>query len=233
MTGLDLRKSDPEVHVNRFAPGTRSGPRTSYPPLYDRVEAESRRIAQRLHDESAQMLAVVYLELAEIARTSTPNVRRNISRVVGHLDEVCEQLRQISHELSPVVLDRHGLVPALEKLIEGLTIRSEIAASVSADGLPPLPRGIEMVLYRTVQEALSNVRRHANATEVEVKIRCSDTHVLCTVMDNGGGMSCSVDELQEGLGLRGIRERVAALGGRCLIESGPGNGTALQVEVPL
>jgi len=205
----------------------------SLPDLNHRVEAESRRIAQRLHDDSAQMLAVVYLELAQIARRSTPDVTRDIARVVGYLDDVCEQLREISHELNPVILDRLGLAAALENLTDVLMARSEISASVSTDELPQLSKDIETVVYRTAQEALSNVRRHSGATTVEIKLHCTGTHILCSVLDNGSGIAGSSGDMHEGLGLTGIRERVATLGGRCVIYSEPGNGTALQVEIPL
>jgi len=201
--------------------------------VYRVVEQESRRMAQRLHDDSAQMLALVYLELAEISRKNSSSVAEDIDRVVGHLDDVCEQLREISHEIHPRILDRMGLVPALYKLAENLMCRAGIETSFSSGTMPPLAKDVETAVYRTVQEALSNVRRHSGATKVDVRLRSNGTHVICRVSDNGCGLSGSVEALSEGLGLAGIRERVTAVGGRCVFDFRRGTGAALKLEVPL
>lgn len=203
--------------------------------LYDVFESEAKRIAHRLHDESAQMLAVVYLELAEIARHSTDDTARRIGGVVGHLDEVTSQLRSLSHELRPIILDQLGLMPALRTLAEGVRKRSLLIIDVSGDTEGRLSPALETVLYRAVQEALANVCRHAQATHVEVHVWREGDCLHCAVSDDGIGLQSEKSDavLSQGLGLIGITERARALGGDCDISSRPGIGTTLQVTIPL
>lgn len=221
--------------------------------FYRAQEEASRRIALRLHDESAQMLAAVYLELALIARGCPDSTAQKINLVVKQLDGVREQLRGLSHELSPPILDQLGLMPALQSLAKGFRDRSGLKMMVSGT-IASLPRSVGVVLYRVVQEALSNVVRHAKATKAEVRVSIESNIVLCTVSDDGigftmsvqqqqgaiGGMHGSVDSLVPasghgpvfGLGLVGIHERVTSLKGLCRITSCQKGGMQLQVEIP-
>jgi signal transduction histidine kinase len=203
--------------------------------LYEVFENEAKRIAHRLHDESAQMLAVVYLELAEIAKHSPEHTAQRILKVIGHLDEVCLQLRSLSHELRPILLDRLGLLPALKALVDGVSKRSSLSIDISGDIDGRLDSQRETVIYRAVQEALANVCRHANASHVEVRIWRDSEYIGCSVIDNGIGLKLCTDGFVEtpGLGLTGIKERARALGGDCEISSRPGSGTTLQVIIPL
>src|SRR5690606_4374868 len=121
--------------------------------LYDLVEAESNRIAQRLHDEAAQMLAVVYLELADISRKVPDHISERIDGVVTHLDEVCEQLRGLSHELRPLSLDRWGLPPALRLRAKGFQKRTGAVMMVTGETGGFLCKAAELAIYRGVQEA--------------------------------------------------------------------------------
>lgn len=207
----------------------------SFVRLYDVFEREAKRIAHRLHDESAQMLAVVYLELAEIARQSSAETAERLQGVSGLLDEICAQLRSLSHELRPIVLDQLGLMPALKQLLDGVESRSALTIRLLGDTEGRLDPDIETVLYRSVQEAFNNICRHANASYVEVHIQREVDMIYCSVRDNGDGFrhSDSQPEGSSGLGLIGIQERVKALGGSCKISSKPGFGTILQVAVPL
>lgn len=203
--------------------------------LYDVFESEAKRIAHRLHDESAQMLAVVYLELAEIAKCATDDTARKIGGVVTHLDEVSSQLRSMSHELRPIILDQLGLMPALRALAEGVRKRSLLMIDVSGDTEGRLTPALETVLYRAVQEALANVCRHAQATHVDVHVWRESETLFCAVSDDGIGIHSDSKGtvLSQGLGLIGITERAKALGGACDISSRSGFGTTLQVTIPL
>lgn len=203
----------------------------------------ARRIAHRLHDESAQMLATVYLGLAAIARDCPDSTARKIGLVVGQLDIVREQLRGLSHELSPPLLDQLGLMPALETLAKGVSERSGLKIVVSGN-ITDLPRLVGAVLYRVVQEALSNVVRHAEATEAVVKLSIENQKVFCTVNDDGIGFKTLPQHqaavigtingpVNGGLGLAGIHERVTALKGSCRIASCRNGGMELKVEIPL
>ncbi|MDO9318386.1 MAG: phosphatase RsbU N-terminal domain-containing protein [Gammaproteobacteria bacterium] len=203
--------------------------------LYDVFENEAKRIAHRLHDESAQMLAVVYLELAEIANSSPGDTAKRIGDVVGHLDQVSSQLRSLSHELRPIILDRLGLMPALRALADGVRKRSQLLIEVTGDTEGRLSASLEIVLYRAVQEALANVCRHARASHVDVHVWREANSLYCAVSDDGIGIQLSTDgtTISQGLGLIGITERARALGGICDVSSRPNFGTTLQVTVPL
>lgn len=199
-------------------------------------EETARRIAQSLHDEASQMLALVYLELANIARKSPQQTAERIDRVIHHLDSVCEQMRGLSHELHPMVLERHGLMPALRKLAKGVSKRSGLAVKIMGD-VTDLSPAIEVGIYRVAQEALANVVRHANASRAEVRVWEEGNRIHCSVRDDGVGYRPAEQKSEErygsGLGLVGIYERVDSLGGECHILSGDRGGMELKLGIPL
>lgn len=203
--------------------------------LYDVFEKEAKRIAHRLHDESEQMLAVVHLELAEIAKVAPPETSKRIHGVFELLNEICAQLRTMSHELRPIVLDQMGLMPALRLLINGVQKRSALAIDLGGETDGRLDPAVETVLYRTVQEALTNVCRHANASHVDVHLWRDATSIYCSVSDNGDGFDRNKAGAEDcsGLGLLGIKERARALGGICELSTRRRIGTTLQVTIPL
>jgi two-component system NarL family sensor kinase len=203
--------------------------------LYDVLEEEAKRIAHVLHDDASQILAVAYLELADIVRTSPGEVAERIGVVVGHLDEVREQIRRLSHELRPLILDQLGLVPALNFLANGFTKRSKLEINITGDTGGRLQQAIETVMYRCVQEALNNVVRHSKATRVDINVWVENDCIHCSVRDNGVGFEVPEDRKRmfRGLGLVGIHERVGALHGECKLSSAPGEGTELHVVIPL
>lgn len=221
---------------------TDRGGETALGAFCEAQEQAARRIALRLHDESAQMLATIYLGLSDIARDCPDSTARKIEQVVSQLDGVREQLRGLSHELSPPVLDQLGLMPALQSLANGTSDRTGLKIEVSGS-ITNVPRLVGTVLYRVVQEALSNVVRHAKAAEATVRLSIENEKVYCTVKDDGigfktpgqdqdvviGTIHCPVN----GLGLAGIHERVTALNGRCRISSCQNGGVELKVEIPL
>jgi signal transduction histidine kinase len=202
------------------------------------LEDEAKRIAHALHDEAAQLLASVYLELAEIQRLAPPQaIRTHTERISSQLDVVSDQLRRLSHELRPPILDQLGLMPALEFLADGFRKRAGLKVEIDnfiADR-GRLPQLIETALYRTVQEALNNVMKHAHAQRVRVRIWIEQQLVCCTVKDDGAGFQTSggSDTGPGGLGLVGIRERIGSLHGAFEINSRPGSGTELRVSIPL
>ncbi len=198
------------------------------------LEDEAKRIAHTLHDEAAQLLASVYLELAEIQRLAPPEpIRLHAERISEQLDMVSDQLRRLSHELRPPILDQLGLMPALQFLSDGFRKRAGLKVTIEnfiADR-GRLAHPIETALYRTVQEALNNVVKHAHAKDVRVRIWIEQQLVCCTVKDDGAGFQTSGGP--GGLGLVGIRERIGSLHGAFEINSRPGSGTELRVSIPL
>jgi signal transduction histidine kinase len=199
-------------------------------------EEEARRIARELHDEAGQLLAAVHLAVHEMANDLPPARRGHAAKIQRFLDQIEEQLRRLSHELRPTILDNLGLQPALLFLAQGVTGRTGVLVSVkgSTEGRLPLP--VETAVYRIVQEALTNASKHSRATRVEVELRRKPQAIFCSIRDNGVGFDPervvrSADA--PGLGLLGIHERLHALGGTLEIVSAPGQGTELRVSIPI
>jgi two-component system, NarL family, sensor histidine kinase UhpB len=201
-----------------------------------RLEEEARRIAHALHDEAGQLLASVYLAVADLAGELPAPGRERLEQISVLLDQVAEQLRRLSHELRPIILDDFGLVPALEFLIQGISKRSGLAVTVEASLDRRLPPSVETAVYRIFQETLTNVGKHAKAGHVSIRLQQDARMISCSIGDDGIGFDSSAvcpNRGKAGLGLIGIHERLAALGGTLSITTGPGQGTTLDMEIPL
>ena len=198
-------------------------------------EAERKRIARELHDETAQALVAVSRNLDDFASGSSQVSIENIrERVRGILREV----QHFSQQLRPSILDDLGLLPAVHWLASDLTENYGIATDVKVVGDPrQLPPDAELMLFRITQEALTNARRHSGANQVSVRVEFADSSTKVTVSDNGRGFETPTragDLARIGkLGLAGMQERAQLLGGTLTIDSKPGNGTIVTVEVPL
>lgn len=183
-------------------------------------EDERRRIARELHDEAGQVLTAVKIELDLEGKTEA-------GEMVGR---ALAQVRDLSNLLRPTVLDDLGLVPALRGLVDDFSKRTRIDAALAcSDALGPLADEQQVVIYRVVQEALTNVARHAGARQVQVKIESAADRVRLAVQDDGRGVS---GEPTPHLGLLGIRERVTTLGGTLVIEGRPGRGFRIEADIP-
>jgi signal transduction histidine kinase len=155
--------------------------------------------------------------------------------VKKHLDDVYQQLRHLSHELRPTILDDLGLVPALEFLSEGVARRTGLRVAVQSSPRVRLAPPLETALYRVVQEALTNINKHAQATTVKIQFGTSGKTVRCAIVDDGVGFDpggARPHAVGAGIGLLGIREKLQPLGGVLKIESAPGRGTKLVITVP-
>jgi signal transduction histidine kinase len=202
----------------------------------EKLENEISRIAYAVHDEAGQMLAAVHLALAELGTKLNKAQQDHIGRMEQMLLDVERQLRRFSHELRPTILDELGWIPAIEFLSEGVTKRSKLPIRIEAEVEQRLPRPVETALYRVVQEALTNITKHAKANRVEIKIRPKGELMTCSILDDGEGFDVAAieaDRNRRGLGLFGMKERLDAVGGRFQIESAPGKGTELLIQVPL
>lgn len=201
--------------------------------LNDVLEGELRRVAQVLHDEAGQLLALVHIAVADVAVALPPKARGSCAKVNGLLAQVEVELRDLAHEWRPSVLAHLGLLPALESLAEKVARRTGIRVSVVGDANVRLPSGVETALYRIVQEALHNAVKHAAARSVRIGLRCTPHKVTCSVRDDGRGFDALRWPQVQGLGLAGIRERVNALGGSMRLDSAPSEGTTVHAEFPL
>jgi signal transduction histidine kinase/CHASE1-domain containing sensor protein len=204
--------------------------------LLEVQEAERRRIAHELHDQAGQLLVSVHLAL-EAAVTKLPlQFQECFCAVRGHLDEIEAQLRHLSHELRPTILDDLGLLPALQFLADGVAARTGLCISVESTMEGRLPPQVETAIYRIMQEGITNITKHAAATHARLLLRRRAQTLQCLLQDNGIGFD--VDRLlhpesARGLGLLGIQERLGALGGTLQITSAPGQGTTLEITVPI
>ncbi|HEY8537110.1 MAG TPA: sensor histidine kinase [Vicinamibacterales bacterium] len=203
--------------------------------LNDMLEEQARRLAYTLHDEVTQTLASAHLRLADAAAALPPGARAALRDVREVLDRVEEQVRELSRDLRPTILDDLGLVPAIRFLADSASKRWGIAVHVAAFLDRRLPPSVETVLYRIAQETLCNAGRHAQATQAQVWLHERNGRVHYTIRDDGIGFDAAAvtGAGRRGLGLAGIEERVALLDGTVRIADRGGRGTEIAVEIPL
>jgi len=206
--------------------------------LISTQEVACKRLAQDLHDECGQALTALHLGM-EALRGSLPREfekqKKRIYELTGIVERLGDTIRNISHELRPEMLDDLGLVPALAWYIEEFMRRAPgLEVDFEALGFKKrLDPALEIALYRMVQEGLTNIARHAGARHAEVFLTLSHPSVILTIKDDGVGLGDVSSASNRGIGLLGMRERVASLGGAIEIRSGRGRGTVLRAELPI
>jgi signal transduction histidine kinase len=199
-------------------------------------ETERSRIARDIHDDLGQNLLALKIELSMLQVSTSaahPHVHQRLAGMIKNLDLTIKSLRAVINDLRPLALEA-GLQSAMEWHLKEFSringIRHELEADPEAYRAGP-DNGLDAMLYRVLQESLSNVVRHANATEVRIALRRKGDQLTFQVQDNGVGMRGGPGA--SGFGLLGIRDRVAAIGGRLVIDSAPGAGTSLSLSIPL
>jgi signal transduction histidine kinase len=200
------------------------------------AEAERRRWARELHDETLQGLAGVRLLLSSALRREDPDEHeKSMSEAVRQVEREIENLRAIVTELRPAALDELGLGTALEMLIDrhrehsGLQIESELTLPLAMVGVPRVDRELDNTVYRLVQEALTNVVKHAVASRVRVTVGESDGEMKIEIQDDGSGFD--IDNVSQGFGMVGMLERVTLVGGTLNIDSDE-DGTRVKASLP-
>ncbi len=196
-------------------------------------ELERRRLARELHDETGQALTSILLGLRSVEEASSPEEAHQAAASLRELVvATLQDVRRLAVELRPKALDDFGLVPAVERLLQTYEGDTGISIDFEAQlGADRLPAEIETVLYRTVQESLTNIVKHAQAEKASIVLTRRGNQVKAVIEDDGRGFDPG--EPGEGVGLLGMRERLALLGGRLRVESSAGAGTTLAVDVPL
>jgi two-component system sensor histidine kinase UhpB len=194
-------------------------------------EAERRRISQELHDEVGQSLTAVLLELKRAAdRVDDPALRDDLLQAQETTRASLDEVRRLARRLRPGVLEDLGLVSALIALATELSTHTALSVRPSfTPHLPKLDEQVELVVYRVAQEALTNVARHADATDVVLALDHSPETVSLKVEDDGRGLGLA----HEGAGIRGMRERALLIGASLDVNSAPGRGTAVTLSVPI
>jgi signal transduction histidine kinase len=204
--------------------------------MLDVCEEQRRHIARELHDELGQRLSSAKWLLADISAAAAKgdNLATQLDELRGALDDSIDSMRRISSDLRPPLLDDLGLNAAIESLARSTEKRLGIVVEVSlAQQNPDLGVTTQIAAYRIVQEALTNVGRHAHATRVSIQTRNADGWWQLTVEDNGVGIPSPEKTRRGALGLVGLRERAQLCGGRLVISRVNGGGTRLNVELPL
>ncbi len=199
-------------------------------------EAERKGLAQELHDELGQYLNVIKLDAVGIRDTRLADdaaVHDRSAAIVANCDHIHDALAGLIRQLRPVGLDELGLVAAVEHCLDAWRPRLACAElSFSAFGeLTDLPEAVALTAFRLVQEALTNVAKHASARHVTVQLEGSADHIRIVVADDGVGVEPGAPT--RGLGVIGMRERVAALEGSLLVVTAPGHGFRLAARIPV
>jgi len=205
--------------------------------LVEIQEAERRYIARELHDQAGQSLTSLILGLGQLEKgANNPSVVKAKTNELKLLaNNIQEDLHRLAVDLRPASLDHLGLVSALDQLVASYVGNSQLKTKFKSIGISEADRlsaEVEATLYRIVQEALTNVTRHAQATRVDVILERRNDSILVIVEDNGIGFDAALAYNKDRLGLVGIRERIEMVGGNLTIESIIGRGTTLVVEVP-
>ncbi len=209
--------------------------------IFNAQEQERIRIARELHDETSQVLTSLLISLAVLEESITSQEARDrIAETRRLAHQTLRAIRNLSTDLRPSALDDLGLIPALRWYIKEYQQKFSITAEFQANGLKNrLPAEMETALYRIVQEALTNVARHAQARKVWVEFNEDAEAIYATISDDGRGFDA--EQLQQmpstgqerGWGLVGMRERASLLDGTLTIDSKPGSGTSVHVRIPL
>jgi signal transduction histidine kinase len=196
-------------------------------------EEERKRVARDLHDHLGQALTAIKIEFSSLIRGVAPGKERESQSLLALIDETIRSVGRISNDLRPAVLDHLGLVAAIEWAAREFRRRTGMKCRLD---LPPddivLDRELATSLFRILQETLTNVARHANATLVTVRLAEEHGSLILEVHDNGKGISEDQVSARSSLGLLGMRERALLLGGDLAISGAPGRGTTVRVRAP-
>ncbi|MEZ5871098.1 MAG: cache domain-containing protein [Nitratireductor sp.] len=206
--------------------------------LVDIQELERKRVSSELHDGISQLLVSVSYTL-DAAREKAGNrkaVSQQLDAASATLENAIAEVRRISMDLRPSILDDVGLAAAITSLARDFSARSAIRVDVAAERVGAgIPDAAKTALYRVTQEALTNVARHSNASKVRIELGCAGQHVRLMIVDNGSGMPVESrrDAVQgNGLGLRNMRERIDSFGGKMEITEPRGGGLEIEILLP-
>lgn len=205
--------------------------------LHTTREEERTRIAREIHDELGQALTALKLDLSWIEtqqpRRSSGAYRLTDMSITARIDETMQVVRRIASELRPSVLDQLGLEAAVECLAQEARQRAGIEVTLRTEEFPGLPEQVSSHAFRIIQEALTNVVRHSQATRVSVSVRRMGEAIVLEVEDNGIGFVYQSLSGIRSLGLVGMRERALACGGSLTIRGHPGEGTTIVATLPV
>ncbi len=203
--------------------------------IVDTQEEERKHIARELHDQVGQSLMALLLWVqSECQFRESPG--SFCPQLEGKIRELADEIHRLTWGMRPSILDHYGLDTALARYLEEISGKTSIQMDYQSSGPPDagrLPDRLEVSVYRIVQEAITNVVRHAKASRVSVVLLRTRQHVTVLVEDDGCGFDPAALPAGPRLGLTGIRERATLFGGVCTVESEPGHGTTIRIKIPL
>jgi len=200
------------------------------------ADDEGRKIARDLHDFFGPRLFDVEMHIAKTERLLARHSKyaRRLREIRGEVSEIARAVSALAHTLHPAVVSQFGLVPALEAECSAFTRLHEIPVKLSADAVPEqLPESVMLCLYRVAQEALQNVRKHAEAPWTAIRVSGAGDRIVLVIQDFGRGFDVNAARGDGGLGLVSMAERVRLVGGTLSVESKAGGGTRIEACVPL
>ena len=200
--------------------------------LISAQEEERKRIARELHDDLNQRIAVIAIELEQLA-SAHPSFRDSVRPIQKHIEEIGHDIHVMSHQLHPSKLDHLGLVPSIKSLCNETTDARRMNVKFFHHGVPTrLTKEIELCMFRVAQEALQNAARHSDASRVDVELRWAGGKLKLVVTDDGRGFIASPEKMTKGLGMTSMEERMRSIDGELRIISKPGGGTAVEAIAP-
>jgi two-component system, NarL family, sensor kinase len=199
-------------------------------------ESERQRIAKDLHDSIGQMMSAAKMNLSAFEsgiRFESEDQKRSFENVIRLVDESCREVRNVSHMMMPNALVKNNLAAAIHEFVDRLD-KKKLEVHVYTEGLDKrLDSNTELVLYRVLQECVHNVIKHAEASTLDITITRDHVGIEATVEDNGTGFDTTQKENFQGMGLRNITTRIEYLKGTVDVDSAPGRGTVIALQVPL
>jgi two-component system sensor histidine kinase UhpB len=234
---FELEQGDPVAEIDRLGlsfkrllEGIEEERRRSGQLVMRAQEEERRRLARDLHDEVNQALTAILLRLEALSQDTPPQQAAEVAELKRLVNQAMEELLSLARQLRPSALDDHGLLPAIEAQLNRFAAQGGVEAHLRTDGDPEeLGDAAQTAIYRTVQESLQNIGRHASATAVEVELDVEGDRAQLRVRDDGEGF-----DPREGtnrLGLKGMAERARLVGGELDVRSTPGGGTTVTLRI--
>jgi PAS domain S-box-containing protein len=200
------------------------------------LEQEKRRIARELHDELGQALTALQMDVAwlkERLPEGQDAMASKVEKMQALVEGTVASTRRIASDLRPLMLDDLGLLPAVEWLVEGFTQRTGVPCALTVgDQELDIPDAHANAVFRIIQESLTNIAKHAQASHVDVAIKRGDDAISVSVNDNGVGFSPEHPRKPNSFGLLGLRERASLLGGEATVATSPGHGTRVEICIP-
>ncbi len=194
-------------------------------------EQERQRISRELHDELGQALTAHLISLRLLRDELPSQMQDRLDTLIADTTETLDKMRKLAQDLRPPVLDTLDLSSALETYCQEYSERLHLTIHFEAEPIPPVSDVVGITFYRFLQEALTNVIRHARASQVWVELFIENKVATLTIQDNGQGFSEAVKT--EGIGIQGMRERLTIAGGSLTLHSTPGRGTIISASLPL